>query len=140
LLASANQKNGKNYGLATLAATIISKMRAQTIGRAFGVGLRMAAKGLAKVAENPPAVPSSGGLARGIAGFLRPFRRVGGILWLEITGVLFLLPVVAFAPRLWSSRASWAHGPDHGRFLLTLGLVTVFSYLSASSFWRARGR
>ena len=80
------------------------------------------------------------GVARGVGGFLRPFRRVGGILWLEVTGAFFLLPVVVFAPKLWSTRASWAHGPDHRTFLLTAGVMAVFLYLGVSSFWRARKR
>jgi type VI protein secretion system component VasK len=83
---------------------------------------------------------TSGGLVSGVGGFLRPFRRVGVILWLEITGVFFLLPVVVFAPRLWAVRASWAHGPDHWRFLVTASLMAVFLYLSVSSFWRVRKR
>ena len=73
-----------------------------------------------------------------MGGFLRPFSRVGGILWLEVTGVFFLLPVVAFGPTLWRMRASWLHGPDHRTFLVTAGVVVVFLYLSVSSFWRAR--
>jgi hypothetical protein len=75
-----------------------------------------------------------------VGGFLRPFRRIGGILWLEVTGVFFLLPVVVFAPKLWNTRASWAHGPDHRTFLLTAGVMAVFLYLGVSSFWRARKR
>jgi len=77
---------------------------------------------------------------RGVGGFLRPFRRLGGILWLEVTGGLFFLPVVVFAPTLWRVRASWAHGPDHRLFLVTAGIMAVFLYLSVSSFWRARRR
>ena len=77
---------------------------------------------------------------RGVGGFLRPFQRVGGILWLEVTGVFFLLPVLVFAPTLWRARASWLHGPDHSLFLVTAGIMAVFLYLSLSSFWRARKR
>jgi hypothetical protein len=83
---------------------------------------------------------TTAGVARGVGGFLRPFRRVGGILWLEVTGSLFLLPVVVFAPALWRIRASWAHGPDHRTFLLTAGVMAVFLYMGVSSFWRARRR
>jgi hypothetical protein len=138
-------------------------MRAQNIGRALGVGLRVAGRiageRLAAGAQNASTASNladgavaqrrsagqvagraTGGLARGVSGFLRPFRRVGGILWLEITGVFFLLPVVAFAPKLWAVRASWAQGPDHGRFLITAALTAVFLYLSITSFWRARQR
>jgi hypothetical protein len=77
-------------------------------------------------------------LARGVGGFLRPFRRVGGILWLEVTGGFFFLPVVVFAPTLWKVRASYAHGPDHRTFLASAVVIVVFFYLGASSFWRAR--
>ncbi len=85
-------------------------------------------------------VQASGGVARGVGGFLRPFKRVGGILWLEVTGVFFLLPVIVFTPNLWRMRASWAHGPDHRMFLITAGVVALFLYLGVSSFWRARRR
>jgi hypothetical protein len=65
---------------------------------------------------------------------------VGGILWLEITGAFFLLPVVVFAPNAWRTRASWLHGPDHRTFLASVVVVAVFLYLGVSSFWRARRR
>jgi hypothetical protein len=81
---------------------------------------------------------TTGSLGRGMAGLLRPFRRVGGILWLEVTGVFFLLFVVVFAPTLWRTRASYAHGPDHRTFLAAAAIMVVFLYLSISSFWRAR--
>ncbi len=141
-------------------------MRPETIGRALGIGLRVAGRivgqRMAGGAQNAPARSAvsaqaadagvrgrvegqaagraTAGLARGVGGFLRPFRRVGGILWLEVTGVFFLLPVAVFAPKLWSARASWAHGPDHRTFLLTAGVMAVFLYLGVSSFWRARKR
>jgi hypothetical protein len=83
---------------------------------------------------------TSRGVVRGIGGLLRPFQRVGGIIWLEVMGVFFFLPVVVFAPTLWRARASWANGPDHRLFLLTAGIMIVFFYLSVSSFWRARKR
>jgi hypothetical protein len=81
---------------------------------------------------------TTGSLGRGVAGLLRPFRRVGGILWLEVTGVFFLLFVVVFAPTLWRTRASYAHGTDHRTFLAAAAIMVVFLYLSISSFWRAR--
>ncbi|MGD0941954.1 MAG: hypothetical protein ABR905_19840 [Terracidiphilus sp.] len=145
-------------------------MRAQSVGRALGIGLRVAVKiagqrmavsGQAAEARAAAAVPAAekldgarssrkavgrtagktaGGVVRGIGGFLRPFGRVGGIIWLEVTGVFFFLPVVIFAPTLWRVRASWAHGPDHRLFLVTAGVMLVFLYLGVSSFWRARKR
>jgi hypothetical protein len=84
------------------------------------------------------AARAPGGLGRGIAGFLRPFGRVGGILWLEVMGVFFLLPLVVFGPTLWRIRADWAQGPNHKLFVVTAGVIVLFVYLSVSSFWRAR--
>jgi hypothetical protein len=77
------------------------------------------------------------GVAKGVGGFLRPFRQVGGKIWLEVTGVFFLLPVVVFGPLIWRTRASWAQGPDHRAFLSSVVVVVVFLYLGISSFWRA---
>lgn len=137
------------------------------IGRMLGVGVRVAGRvvgqRIAESAEAAASVPSqparntpvqpasvgqaarqlgaqSGGVAKGVGGFLRPFGRVGGIIWLEVMGVLFLLPAVAFTPNLLRMRASWAHGPDHFMFLVTAGVVLLFLYLGLSSFWRARQR
>ena len=142
-------------------------MRPQTIGRVLGVGVRIAGRMVGeRLAESANAAPparsqaivnagvhaenarqavrasaqAGAGMARGVGGFLRPFGRVGRILWLEITGAFFFLPVIAFAPNLWRMRASWAHGPDHRMFLITAAVVLVFLYLGISSFWRARRR
>lgn len=139
-------------------------MRPQSVGRALGIGLRVAVRvagqrmaasgqttkapaantldGIAAgmKADGRKASRTAGGIVRGVGGFLRPFQRIGGILWLEVTGVFFLLPVLIFAPTLWRARASWSHGPDHSLFLVTAGIMVVFLYLSVSSFWRARKR
>jgi hypothetical protein len=76
------------------------------------------------------------GVSRGIGGFLRPFRRVGGILWLEVTGAFFLLFAVVFALRLWQNweGLGWIWRD------FEIGAAMVFVYLGASSFWRARRR
>jgi hypothetical protein len=137
-------------------------MKPHSIGRTLGIGLRIAGRiarqrvaANAQAAANVPASPAAStaaqsraagqaarqatrGVVRGIGGFLRPFRRVGGILWLEVTGVFFFLPVVVFAPTLWRIRASWLQGPDHKTFLLTAAVMAIFLYLSVTSFWRAR--
>ena len=80
------------------------------------------------------------GVARGLSGFFKPFRSVGGKIWLEVTGVFFLLPVLVFAPVLWRTRASWQHGPDHRTFFAAAVIIVIFLYLGVSSFWRARRR
>ena len=79
-------------------------------------------------------------VSRGVGGFFAPFRRVGGILWLEVTGVFFLLPVVVFAPALWRAILAYPHTSDHKTLWLTAGVMAVFLYLGISSFWRAHRR
>jgi len=138
-------------------------MRARYIGRALGIGVRVAGRiaGQCIATQAPrgqtatlprtvpvPSAPSrSGSVARakqgvsqGVGGFLRPFRRIGGILWLEVTGVLFLLPVLVFGPTLWRLSVSYSHTTDHHAFWASAIVVTVFLYLGVSSFWRARRR
>jgi hypothetical protein len=153
-------------------------MKPQHIGRALGIGLRVAGRiagqRMAAGAQNdgagspavtvaaqaspadeeraPAANQTDGraagraagrttkGVARGVGGFLRPFRRVGGIVWLEVTGAFFFLFVLVFAQALWRMRTSWAHGENHPRFLVFAAMMAVFLYLSVSSFWRARKR
>ena len=137
-------------------------MRPKTIGRALGIGVRLAGRvaGQRLAAQTQAggqipsreAVSSSGpirreagrtagrasrGLARGISGFLRPFAHVGHALWLEVVGVFFLLPVLIFGSYMWRIRASWNHGPDHRVFIVSAVVVVMFLYLSATSFWRA---
>ncbi len=83
---------------------------------------------------------ATGSVARGVGGFLKPFRRVGNILFLEVVGVFFFVFVLVFGQMVWRARASYLHGPDHQKFLVAAGLMLVFLYLSLSSFWRARRR
>lgn len=77
---------------------------------------------------------------QGMGGFLHPFRRVGAILWLEVAGVLFLLPVIVFAPALWRASIGYTHSSDHRTFWTAAPVVALFLYLSLSSFWRAHRR
>jgi hypothetical protein len=128
-------------------------MKPHSIGRTLGIGLRVAgriagrhavasAQGTPAPGSAAPNVAAQGraarGVARGVGGFLRPFGRVGRILWLEVMGVFFFLPVVVFAPTLWRIRASWLRGPEHSTFLITAAIMALFFYLSLSSFWRSR--
>ncbi len=140
-------------------------MRPEKIGRVFGIGLRVAGRiagqrlaGTAQPTQTQPvagtaattgaalraageaSVRARRGVTQGVGGFLRPFRRVGGILWLEVTGVFFLLPVLVFTPTVWRTRLSWAHGPDHRTFVASTIVVVVFAYLGITSFLRARRR
>jgi len=82
------------------------------------------------------AAQTSGGLSVGISGFLRPFRRIGGIVWLEVTGSFFLLFAAVFALRLWQN---WSGISGISRDF-AIGAAAVFLYLGITSFWRARRR
>lgn len=137
-------------------------VRPQHIGRVLGIGLRVAgrvagqaisgdaAQGSAPPVQTaPPAVSAARGLAvgqatrgvtRGLSGFFKPFRTVGGKILLEVFGAFFFLPVLVFTPVLWRTRASWQHGPDHRAFLSATVIIVIFLYLGVSSFWRARKR
>jgi len=136
-------------------------MKPESIGRTVGIGLRVAGRiagqrlaGSKQPAMHQAVAPGSaavsaprsaaakavraGSVAQGVGGLLRPFRRVGGILWLEVTGVFFLLPVLVFVPTMWRAKASWIHGPDHRTFVISAIVVAVFLYLGVTSFLRAR--
>jgi len=141
-------------------------MRPESIGRTLGVGLRvagrMASQRLARRAQTSGAAPATDapagqseqarqaavratgktakGVARGVGGFLRPFRRLGAILWLEVTGAFFLIFMVVSASFMWKNRMSYAHGPAHREFVASVAMMAVFLYLGVSSFWRARKR
>jgi hypothetical protein len=143
-------------------------MKPHTIGRVLGIGVRvagrMAGQSLTGAAQTPGGDPpgaatrpvtidaanvpaagraagrATGSVARGVGGFLKPFRRVGNIVFLEVVGVFFFVFVLVFGQMVWRARASYLHGPDHQKFLVAAGLMLVFLYLSVSSFWRARKR
>jgi hypothetical protein len=66
-----------------------------------------------------------------------PFRHVGGVLWLEISGVFFALFALFFAQNVYRTRAAWWGGAEHVHFLLYIGVTAVFVWFSLSSFMRA---
>ncbi len=146
---------------------MIDGMKPQTVGRVMGVGLRVAGRMAGQRLARPATGPSSGnagvaqtqedtrirgrqagaatarvggGVARGLGGFLRPFRRVGGTVFLEVAGGFFLLFVLVFGIAVWRLRSDYAHGPEHAKFLVAAGMALVFLYLGVSSFWRANRR
>jgi hypothetical protein len=150
--------------------TMITGMKAQTIGRVLGIGVRVAgrmagqrlsgtgqsapagagsgvrqpatvnaARGSAGGPVSGPAVGrAAGSVARGVGGFLKPFRRVGNIVFLEVAGVFFFLFVLVFGNWAWRLRDQASSGPDHSKFLVYVAMMLLFLYLSGSSFWRAR--
>lgn len=84
------------------------------------------------------AAQATGSVARGVGGFFKPFRRVGNIVFLEVAGVFFFIFVLVFGNWAWRLRDQAAQGSEHAKFLVCVGMMLVFLYLSVSSFWRAR--
>jgi hypothetical protein len=141
-------------------------MYPRNIGRALGIGVRIAGRiagqriaASGQPAANAPCVDAHSAastihaqsqaqtasriaaqtrrsLSSGIGGFLRPFRRIGGIVWLEVAGSFFLLFAVVFVLRLWQN---WSGTGAISRDF-AIGAALVFLYLGVSSFWRARRR
>jgi hypothetical protein len=146
---------GKKLGIGVRVAGRIAQQRAEEAAqRKAQAQAENAGQGVGGSAPQPPPRPipervreigkSSHKLTRaagrGMGGFLRPFGRVGGILWLEVTGFFFGLFGLYFAQDIWRTRLSWSAGPQHSRFLMAVALTAVFGYLSVSAFWRARRR
>jgi hypothetical protein len=125
-------------GAASAAGQNQQKEQAGQAGQVVAGG--QAAVGVDARAKGQTAGRTAKGVARGVGGFLRPFQRVGGILWLEMTGAFFLLFALLFGRAMWRVRASYAYGPEHIQFLGYAAMTAVFLYLGVSSFWRARRR
>jgi hypothetical protein len=137
-------------------------MKPETIGRALGIGLRVAGRmaGQRFAGTQAAASQSAGatvtapaaqtrisrqtagkttrGVVHGVGGFLRPFRRVGGILWLEVTGVFFFLFMLVFGAAMFRTRPAHLHGPYDKAFLVSAAMMLVFLYLGVTSFLSAR--
>jgi hypothetical protein len=118
--ASAPQVNTQSLGAQSLAAA------SRPVARSYPTS-RAAANVATQTSHN---------FSKGISGFLRPFRRVGGIVWLEVTGSFFLLFAAVFVLRLWQN---WS-GIGKISTDFAIGVAVVFLYLGVSSFWRARRR
>jgi hypothetical protein len=134
-------------------------MEPNTLGRKFGIGIRIASKMLldrATQGNSPPAaaqkqqaVPSSPvyaarrkAVAKGTRKFgeavWKPFAHASSVLWLEVTGLFFGVFALFFGMNAYKLRYAWAVGPDHQRFLAYTVVTLVFGYFTFSSFYRAR--
>ncbi len=136
-------------------------MRPHLLGRALGIGVRLAAQRVAPSAAPPSEAEQrrtsaarvhkgeqlgrqaraagKGGKALGRAVW-NPFAHAGSILWLETTGMFFALFAFFFAQPLWTLRRDWRAGPEHAHFVLYAVFSLVFLYFALSSFARARKR
>ena len=70
-----------------------------------------------------------------------PFVRLSGVLWLEVSGVLFGLFALGALGYLWKLRGAWHAGADDARSLLGAAVMfALFGYFCVSNFVRARRR
>lgn len=95
-----------------------------------------------------PAKQRARGVGRGLRGFVeatwKPWVRLGGVLWLEFTGVFFGLFAAFALSGVWKWRTAWrlsaSNAQDHGRWMGSVAMAVVFVYFCVSSFARARRR
>ncbi|MGA7460227.1 MAG: hypothetical protein WBW69_08370 [Candidatus Korobacteraceae bacterium] len=72
---------------------------------------------------------------------LRSVTRVMHVLWLEVTGLFFLvLAFVGGAAALRESHRRALGTGSTGKMLLAAGFALLFAYFSVTSFWRSRRR
>jgi hypothetical protein len=139
-------------------------MEPKKVGRALGIGVRVASnmvrQRVAQAAAAPattaaprppdpapprrPPLPGPSKTAtakRGAKAFgqavLGPFTHAGSILWLEITGLFFALFALFFVQSIYRVRTAWRQGPEHAHLLLYCVLALGFGWFSVSSFARA---
>ncbi len=124
-------------------------MKANRVGRTFGVGARLIARllrtkaelGAAHVEKQAPIYKQHGRrIGQGSRNFglsiWKPFAHASRTLWLEMTGLFFAIFTLFFAGNLWRLRTSWLSGPSHNRFILYAVITAIFFYFAASSFFR----
>jgi hypothetical protein len=88
------------------------------------------------------------GLGRGSRRFgeavWRPFVRLSGVLWLEVSGVFFGVFALLALGYIWKLRGAWragaANAGAHRSLTGALFMLALFGYFCVSSFVRARRR
>ena len=79
------------------------------------------------------------GVSAGLRSFLEVLRRVGKVLWLEVTGFLFLWFGLVGAVACWHEYHAYTAGKvGPGRAALAGLFAFLFIYFGVSSFWNAR--
>jgi hypothetical protein len=80
-----------------------------------------------------------GGVQAGVSGFLKPVMGALRVLFLEVSGVMFLFISLAVAGGFFREYKKYAmHQVGWGRVALAGALGGMFLYFGVSSFWQAR--
>jgi hypothetical protein len=87
--------------------------------------------------------PKGRNVARGFFSGARIFwgnlRHVMGLLFLEVTGAIFLFFGLGISAKAWSEYQAYrASGHNPQRLELAIALAVMFLYFGISSFWRSR--
>ena len=85
------------------------------------------------------------GLRRGSRRFggtaWKTITRLGGVLWLEVSGVFFGLFALFAAGGVWRLRGEWhLNAPGHRKLAVAVAMLAFFGYFCVSNFVRARRR
>ena len=118
----------------------------RTISNVPGTPAKKAAQTAARTAVQAREVKQ--GLGRGTRRFgeavWRPFVRLSGVVWLEVTGVFFGIFALVALGYLWKLRGAWhanaANAGAHRSLMGALIMLALFGYFCVSSFVRARKR
>jgi len=71
----------------------------------------------------------------------RSFTRAAHQLWLEVTGVIFLILALSFAAATFKEYEKYHAGSaGSGRLAIAICCTLAFAWFGMSSFWRARRR
>ena len=80
-----------------------------------------------------------GAIGAGAKKALKSFRKAAHGLFLEITGVFFVLFVLVGVGATWREYAAWSAGKiGPGKVVLAVCFTVLFSYFAVTSFWRSR--
>ena len=81
------------------------------------------------------------GVQSGVSGFAGPLRKVLHVLFLEVSGLVFLLISLGVVSAFLREYRKYAmHEVGVERLVVTAAIGAMFLYFAASSFWRARRR
>ncbi len=82
-----------------------------------------------------------GALGAGARNALKSFRKAAHALFLEVTGVFFVLFVLVGVGASWREYVAWSAGKiGPGKLVLAVSFTGLFSYFAITSFWRSRRR
>lgn len=78
------------------------------------------------------------GVIAGASAFLGSVFKAAHILWLQVTGLFFVVFALVGSIAFWKEYRAWAAGKiGPGRAVLAICFAAMFAWFGVSSFWRA---